>query len=94
MLQSHLVYDPVKDIAPVQQYGSIDLNEAFRTGGISSSVSVEQLDYNGIDDSESIIGKPRDVFEAQRLNEFVKSRGAKSPDGDGASGGDTPPATP
>lgn len=94
MIFRNIKYDPIRDISPVSQYGSVNLNEAFRNGGITSSVSAEQGDYNGIEDSESIIGKPRDVFESMRLQEFVKSRGAaKAPNNDGASEGENPSAT-
>ena len=95
MVYKGLVYDPTKDLYPVAQYGSVDLNHAFRVGGISSSVTADQGDYNGIDSSESIVGKPRDVFESMRLHEFVQSQAAAVSDGDTdpSASGQTPGAT-
>lgn len=57
-------FDPVCDIAPVEQFGFIDLKSALANSVVPSVMPDSDVDYNGVDDPDSIIGTPRDVFEA------------------------------
>lgn len=66
-------YDPVKDIAPVDQFGFVDLRDAFEHSCIPGDLSVNVEDYNGVDDPSSLLGRSSDVFEAYRKAEYVKS---------------------
>lgn len=82
------VYNPVTDIAPVDQYGFIDLRDAFVNHCIPGDLSVVTEDFNGVEDPDSLIGSPHDVFEAFRKAQYVKSRSAgkaPEPQGEGAS---------
>lgn len=75
MIQEELVFDKVKDLFDVDQFGYVNLSEALTTGVVDSSLKIEESLFNGIDDPASIIGKPRDVFEAYRMAHQVASRG-------------------
>lgn len=66
-------YDPKKDIAPVDQFGFIDLREAYVNHSIPGDLSVTVEDYNGVEDPSSLLGKSSDVFEAYRKAQYVKS---------------------
>lgn len=63
------------DIKEVDQFGFVDLVECMSNGQVPSSVSNTEDEYNGIDDPASIMGKPHDVFEAYRMNDYVKRAG-------------------
>ena len=38
-------------------------------------ISNVEDNYNGIEDPSTIMGKPRDVFEAYRMNDYIKANG-------------------
>lgn len=64
MLVGECKYDPVRDLAPVEQFGFIDLKTALSESIVPSQMPESESDYNGIDDPGKILGKPHDVFEA------------------------------
>lgn len=64
MIVGECKYDPVRDIAPVEQFGFIDLKTALAESIVPSQMPESDSDYNGIDDPGKILGKPHDVFEA------------------------------
>lgn len=64
MIVEECFFDPVRDIAPVEQFGFIDLKSALANSVVPSVMPDSDVDYNGVDDPDSIIGTPRDVFEA------------------------------
>lgn len=64
MIVSDCVFDPVRDLAPVDQYGFIDLKVALASSNIPSQLPDSDSDYNGIQNPEAVLGKPRDIFEA------------------------------
>ena len=68
-------YNDIVDIKEVDQFGFVDLNECMANGQVPSSVSNTEDEYNGIDDPSSILGKPHDVFEAYKMQDYVKSVG-------------------
>lgn len=78
MLVDKCVYDEGRDNVAVAQYGYINLSECIANGAIPSSVSNTEDDYNDIDDPASIMGKPHDLFEAYRMQDYVKQNGKKS----------------
>lgn len=57
-------FDPVRDIAPVEQFGFVDLKSALANSVVPSVMEGAESDYNGADDPEEVLGTPRDVFEA------------------------------
>lgn len=64
MIQDSLPFDPVRDIAPVDQFGFIDLKTALAESVVPSQMPESDADYNGIDEPDKVLGKPRDIFEA------------------------------
>lgn len=63
-------YDPKKDIAEVDQFGFVDLNESIANGFVPNDLGSVSNEFDGTDiDPESIIGKPKDTFEAMRMQE-------------------------
>ena len=73
-------YNEVCDLAPVDQFGFVDLNECLANGEVPSTVSNTEDAYNGIEDPAEILGKPFDVFDAYRMQDYVKSVGMKPVD--------------
>lgn len=73
-------FNDVTDIKEVDQFGFVDLNECMANGQVPSSVSNTEDEYNDIDDPSSILGKPRDVFEAYKMQDYVKSVGKTKTD--------------
>ena len=73
-------YNDIVDIKEVDQFGFVDLNECMANGQVPSSVSNTEDEYNGIDDPASIMGKPHDVFEAYKMQDYVKSVGKTKTD--------------
>lgn len=72
-------FDPVRDIAPVEQFGFIELKSALAESVVPSQMPESDSDYNGIDEPEKVLGKPRDIFEAmdaQKAAESVASSGS------------------
>lgn len=57
-------YDPVRDLHPVDQFGFIDLKSALDQSVVPSQMPESDADYNGIEEPQQILGKPRDIFEA------------------------------
>lgn len=70
-------YNPVSDIAPVEQFGFVNLVESLANGFIPTEISNTEDSYNDIDDPSLIVGKPRDTFEAITMMEQVKSQATK-----------------
>lgn len=77
-------YDPLADIAPVDQFGFVDLHEAFLNASIPGELNTEAENYNGVDDPDSLLGRPSDVFDAIRKASYVQSSTAASTEGDAA----------
>lgn len=71
-------FDPIKDIAPVDQVGFVDLRDAFVNHSIPGDLTVKSEDYNGVDDPSSLLGRPSDVFDAYRKAQYVKSAESKA----------------
>lgn len=71
-------FDKIKDLAEVDQFGYVNLPEAYSKGSIDGSINPDVSSMNKIDDPESIIGKPADEFDAIRMQNFVRERGKKS----------------
>ena len=72
-------YDPVRDVQEVDQFGYLDLRQAFLTGTVEGSLAPADESYNGVDDPSSLLSSPKDTFEAIRQAEAVaKAKSAKS----------------
>lgn len=66
MIVVKCVFDTERDLKEVEPFGFIDLKNAFVERCVPSQVGESDSDYNGIDNPESILGKPSDVFDALR----------------------------
>lgn len=77
MLQSNIVYNPDRDLQEVDQFGYIDLNKAFENGYVPGDVESIVENYNEIDNPASIFGKPKDCFEAMRMQDIIVTNAKK-----------------
>lgn len=73
MVYSDFPFNPRKDLKPVDGFGFVDLKQAFVHNTIPSNVASVDTDYNGIVEPASIMGKPRDVFEAMDMQSHIKN---------------------
>lgn len=84
MIVEECLFDPVRDLQPVDQYGFVDLKTALDSGVVPSQVAESDEDYNGIDDPQKILGKPSDIFEAmdtqKALEQAASSAGEEKDD--------------
>lgn len=80
MLVKSCRFDPVVDKTPVSKTGFIDACLAFVNNAIPSRIAESEDDYNGIEDPASILGKPRDVFEAIDMEKGIKQASSKPVD--------------
>lgn len=69
-------FNPVTDIMAVEPFGFVNLIEAVDNGCVPSFISNTEDNYNDIEDPSTILGKPRDVFEAYRMSDYVKTNGS------------------
>lgn len=76
-MKCQALYNEVCDLAPVDQFGFVDLNQCLANGEVPSTVSNTEDDFNGIEDPAEIFGKPSDVFDAYRMQDYIKSVGKK-----------------
>lgn len=67
------VFDPLVDVAEVDQFGFIDLRQAFLTGVVDGQLSPDDGAYSGIDDPAAIMSAPKDEFEAIRQAQYAAS---------------------
>lgn len=71
-------YDPARDMREVDPLGYVDLGKALISGVIPSDVTGNMSSYNCIDNPESIIGSPTDVFESMRMLDTIMQSSADS----------------
>lgn len=75
-------YNPECDLQAVEQFGFIDLRDAWSTHTIPSNIDEVDVAYNEIEDPSAILGKPSDVFEAYRMKDAVMQAGATPKEGE------------
>lgn len=71
MVYKDFSFNPLRDKTPVSGTGFIDLKSAMVNNVIPSNIAESETDYNGIQDPASIMGKPRDVFEALDMQKAI-----------------------
>lgn len=76
-------FDPLRDIRDVDQTGYVDLALAFAMNSIPANIEADVDSYNGIEDPASILGSPKDVFEAAQMRESIGSYNPPSNNPDG-----------
>lgn len=64
-------FDSICDVREVQSFGYLELADVMRTGIVPSDLSASQLQFNGIEDPQSILGSPCDAFDAMRMMETI-----------------------
>ena len=64
----------------VSQFGWLDLIEANKSGVVQGDLEGAEAKMNGISDPASILGKPSDIFDMYRMNDYIQSasKGAKT----------------
>lgn len=80
MVYSDFTFDPVRDLQPVDQFGFIDLKVALDSSSVPSQMPDSDSDYNGADDPQSVLGRPRDIFEAIDAQKALESAAAAASD--------------
>lgn len=68
-------YNPQTDIAKVQGGLAVDIDDMLQTGVVKDGS--ENLDSNGIDSPDKIVGRIRDVFDAMDASRVIKKYGRK-----------------
>lgn len=81
-MKQSIYFDKSKDIREVDPFGFVDLGLCLKTGSVPSDVTASVSNYNGIEDPQSIIGTPSDVFEAMRMHDEITNN-ASSASADG-----------
>lgn len=69
-----LRFNPKSDSADVDQFGFVDLAEAYVKHMIPAEVSEGNDNYNDIDEPDNIGRKPSDIFESYRMRDEVVAR--------------------
>lgn len=73
MLFTNLEFNPAVDKKAVEPFGFIDLKQALATSTVPSQLPDADVDYNGVEDPKSILGRPRDVFDAMAMESSINS---------------------
>ena len=66
-------YDPLYDIEEVDQFGFVDLRQAFLEGELPGDIRSDDSAYNGIDDPDAVMPHADDHFSAIRNAQSVTS---------------------
>lgn len=64
-------FDPKVDLQPVDQFGFINLREAFDKGVIPGSVDFTEESFNGML-PDDVMRRPHDLFDRYRQADYVK----------------------
>lgn len=70
------VFDASKDFKKVETGLSVSLSDALKTGIVKDGLS--NLDSNGIDDPDAILGRCRDRFDAIEADRAIRKYGKKA----------------
>lgn len=77
MIVENCKFNSKVDNHDVDQFGYVNLAESLENGIVPSEIADSEPSYNEIDDPSTIIGKPRDVFEAYSLQDYALKTGKK-----------------
>ena len=66
-------FNPERDKTAVSETGGVDLRAALVNSCIPAGVVDTDESYNGISEPASILGKPRDVFEAMEMQSHINT---------------------
>lgn len=71
-MNTNCKYDAKKDISPLVPDLDVNLTEAIATGSVpGAGVPVE---FNGIEETSQILGRPSDVFDAIEHQKYLASK--------------------
>lgn len=76
-------FDPQRDNQSVEQTGFVDLVKSFAAKSIPSDLMLDEASFNGIEDPQSILGKPSDIFDGIQMRETISNYSAPSNNEDG-----------
>lgn len=65
-------FNPLVDLQEVEQFGFVNLNEAFEKGIIPSVVEETGETFNGVSNPGTLISHATDVFDGLRKVEYVR----------------------
>lgn len=73
---SHRVikFNPDVDIQEVEQFGFVNLGEAFEKGIIPGGIDLTDESFNGCQNPGTLISRNMDVFDGLRKADYVKSQ--------------------
>lgn len=74
MVVNECKFDVERDMQAVEPFGFVDLKDALVNNCVPSQLPDSESDYNGIEDPDSIVGKPSDVFDALRMQSDLDAR--------------------
>lgn len=66
-------FDRSCDLHDVDQFGFVDLHQVLETGVVPGSVAFSDESFNGVIDTDILMSRPRDRFEALRQRSYVRS---------------------
>lgn len=69
---SKMKFNELRDVKEFTPGLTVDLGKALENGSVPSDLNFDDTRYNGIDEPESIMGRPSDAFEADRMK-YTKS---------------------
>lgn len=71
--ESIIPFDPAVDIQEVEQFGFVDLCEAYVRGSIPGDLSSNDESFSGAAEAGALMHSAQDVFEAMRNADYVQS---------------------
>lgn len=60
-------FNEIRDVREFAPGLSVDLGKALENGSVPSDLAYDESRINGIEDPESILGRPSDAFEADQM---------------------------
>lgn len=81
MIHGAIEFNSIVDLCEVDQFGYVDLRNAYETHTIPGDLNPDDLSFNEIDDPSSILAKPSDIFSAiQAGHKYASMVDGQSPD--------------
>lgn len=77
MIENPLFNSEIDD-AEVDQFGFVDMREAIANNVIVGNADINQQSFNNIEDPSTIIGKPRDIFQAMAVEKQAVAANQKA----------------
>lgn len=65
-------FDSRRDIAKVDQFGYVDLTKVLVNNTLPANMSNNDLKYSDIDNPQSVMNRPKDVFEVAHLERSIR----------------------